>query len=107
MGNKEEMNTRTFDQIIDTLHQGVKARVKVNEELSEEYEIKVGIMYQRYVLPPFLLANVVDVVTELGREDVITELLYADDLLIMNKTTGGHRNKYGKSSREQGFESYP
>ena len=54
-------------------------------DLSEEFEVNVG-MYQGSVLSPFLFAVVVDVVTELAREGALSELLYADDLVLMSET---------------------
>ena len=60
--------------------------VRVDSELSEEYEVKVG-MLQGFVLSPFLFALVVDVVTEFAREAVLCELLYADDIVLMSETT--------------------
>ena len=54
-------------------------------ELSEEFEVNVG-MYQGSVLSPFLFAMVVDVVTEFVREGALSELLYADDLVLMSET---------------------
>ena len=47
----------------------------------------VGV-YQESVLSPFVFAVVVDVVTEFARESVISELLYADDYVLMNETIG-------------------
>ena len=49
-----------------SLHEGAKTRVRVDSELSEESEVKVGI-FQGPVLSPFLLAEVVDVVIEFAR----------------------------------------
>ena len=40
----------------------MKTRVRVDSELSEEFEVIVG-MHQRSVLSPFIFALVVDVVT--------------------------------------------
>ena len=57
----------------------------MDSELSEEYEVKVG-MNQRFVLSPFLFAVVVDVVTELARGGVLSELLCANDLVLMSET---------------------
>ena len=42
-------------------------RVRVDCELSEEFEVNV-VMHQGSVLSPFLFAVVVDVVTEFDRE---------------------------------------
>ena len=46
-----------------SLHEGAKTRVRVDSELSEEFEVKVG-MHQGSVLSHFLLEVVVDVATE-------------------------------------------
>ena len=75
-----------------SLHEEVKTRVIVNSELSEEFEVKVG-MHHGSVLSPFIFAVVVDVVTEFAREGVLGELMYADDLVLMSETIEGHSNK--------------
>ena len=49
-----------------SLHEGAKTRVRVDSELSEEPEGKVG-MHQGSVLSPFFSALVVDVVAEFAR----------------------------------------
>ena len=46
-----------------SLYEGAKTRVRVDSELSEVFEVKVG-MHQGSVLFPFPFAVVVDVVTE-------------------------------------------
>ena len=60
-------------------------------------------MHQGSVLSPFLFALVVDVVTEFAREGVFSELLYADDLVLMSETIEGLRNKFIKW--KEAFES--
>ena len=67
-------------------------RVRVDSEMSEEFEVKVG-MHQGSVLSPFLFALVGDVVTEFAREGELSELLFADDLVLMSETIEGLRNK--------------
>ena len=74
------------------LYEGAKTRVRVDSELSEQFEVKVG-MYQGSVLSPFLFAVVVDVFTEFARVAALCELLYADDFVLMCETMEGHRNK--------------
>ena len=49
-----------------SLYEGAKTRVIVDSELSEEFEVKVG-MQQEPVLSPFLFAVVVDAFTEYTR----------------------------------------
>ena len=46
------------------LFEGAKTSVRVDSELTEEFEVKVG-MHQGSVLSPFIFAVVVDVVIEL------------------------------------------
>ena len=43
-------------------------------------------MQQRSVQSPILFAVVVDVVTELAKRGLLSELLYADDLVLMSGT---------------------
>ena len=81
---------------------GAKTSARVDSELSEEFEAKVR-MHQGSMLPPFLFAVVVDVVTELAREGAQSELQCADDLVLMSVTMEGHRNKFLKW--KEAFES--
>ena len=53
-------------------------------------------MYQGSLLSPFLFAIVVDVVTEFAREGVLSELLYANDLVLMSETIEGLGDKFLK-----------
>ena len=65
----------------------------MHSELSEEFEFNVG-MHQGSVLSPLLLVVVVDVVIEFARGDVLSELLYADDLVLMSETIAVLRNMF-------------
>ena len=62
-------------------------------ELSEEFEVKVG-MHQGSMLSPFLLAVVLDAVTEFTRDGELGEVLYADDLVLISETIEGLRNRF-------------
>ena len=61
-------------------------------ELSGELEVNAE-MYQGSVLSPFF-AMVVDAVTEFVRENALSELLCADDLVLMSETIEGLSNKF-------------
>ena len=61
--------------------------------LSKDFEVNVG-MHQGSVLSTFLLAVVVDVVTEFSRDGALRELLYADGIVLMSQTIEGLRNKF-------------
>ena len=58
--------------------------MRVGSAYSDEFEVQVGVD-QGSVLSPLLFAIVVDVITENARRDVVNELLYADDLVIMSE----------------------
>ena len=53
-------------------------------------------MHQRSVLSTLLFALVVDVITEFAREDALSELLHAVDIVLMSETITGLRNKFLK-----------
>ena len=93
MGNEEERKPEVLVRSVMSLYEGAKTRVRVDSEMSEEIEVKVG-MHQGSVLSPFLFALVVDVVTEFAKEGALSELLYADDLVLMSETIEGHMNKF-------------
>ena len=62
-----------------SLYECAKTRFRVYSELSEEFEVNVGV-HQESVLSPFPFAVVVDVVNEFFREGALSELLCANDL---------------------------
>ena len=66
----------------------------MDSEFSEELEIKVG-MRQGSVLAPFLFAVMVDV-TEFARGVALSELLYAEDLVLISEKIEGFRNNFFK-----------
>ena len=53
-------------------------------------------MHQGPVQSQFLFAIALDVVAELAREDMSSELLYADNLFLMSETIERFRNKQKK-----------
>ena len=67
----------------------------MDSELSDEFEVKVG-MHQGSLLSSFRFAVVVDVVTECTRKGELRELLFADDLVLMSETIEGLGNKFLK-----------
>ena len=58
-----------------SLYEGPKTRVRVGLELSEEFEVKVGV-HQESALSPLLFAIVVDVIPESVRNGFISEMIY-------------------------------
>ena len=59
--------------------------VRTDAGLSESFEVKVG-LHQGSVLSPLFFAAVMDVVYSEARGGLSSELLYADDLVIMAPT---------------------
>ena len=57
--------------------------------------MKVGV-HQGSVLSPLVFAIVVDMVTESVRNGLMSEMLYADDLVLMSETMEGLRQKFWK-----------
>ena len=80
-----------------SLYERAKTRVIVDSELSEEFEVKVG-MHQGSVLSSFLFAVVLDIATELAIEGVSCDLLYADDLFLLIGIIEGLWNKLRENS---------
>ena len=71
-------------------------------ESSEEFLIQVGV-HQGSVLLPLLFAIAVDVILENAREDLMNEILYADDLVLMNESIENLKEKFLKW--KEAFES--
>ena len=78
-----------------SLYEGAVTRVRVDSGFLEEFEVKLGI-YQGSVLSPFFFPVVIDVVSEVARDGALSELLFADDLVLMSQTIEGLENKFLK-----------
>ena len=63
--------------------------------MSIEFEVKLGV-HQGSVSSPLVFAIVVDVVTENVRNGLMSEMLYADNLVLTSETTEGLRGKFWK-----------
>ena len=68
-----------------SLNHGAKTKIPVGSELFKEILIQVGV-HQRFVLSPVLFAITMDVITENAREELMNEILYADDLFVMSES---------------------
>ena len=53
-------------------------------------------MHQVSVLSPYLLTEMVDVVTEFSSEGALSELLHDDDIVLMSQMIKELRNKFLK-----------
>ena len=70
-------------RLVKVLYDGANSRVRVNDCFSERFEVTVGI-HQGSVLRPLLFAIVMEALSRECRIGCPRELLYADDLVIMN-----------------------
>ena len=91
-----------FIRSLMSLYEGANTRVKVDSELSEDFEVEVE-MHQGSVLSCFLFAVVVYVVTEFAKKGALCELLYTDDLVLTSETIKKHRDKFFEW--QEAFES--
>ena len=53
-------------------------------------------MHQDSVLSQLLFTVVVDVVTEMARGSVLSEIFHTDDFVLISETIVGHKNKLKK-----------
>ena len=67
-----------------SMYRGARTRVRFNCELSEEFEVTL-VLHQGSMVSPFHFALLVDVATEFARESALSELLYADSLVLMSE----------------------
>ena len=75
---KKKVIPEVLHRSVMSLYAGAKTRVRVDSDLPEEFEAKVG-MHQGSVPSPFLPALMVNVIIEFTREGVLSELLHADE----------------------------
>ena len=68
-----------------TLYTEACTVVRTDAGLSERFEVKVG-LHQGSILSPLLFAVVMDVISSEARSGLPSELLYADDLVLMAPT---------------------
>ena len=67
-----------------SLYHGEKTKVRVGSELSEDFLEQFG-AHKGSVWLPLLFAIAVDVISENAREELMNEILYAEDLISLEK----------------------
>ena len=76
-----------------SLYEGAEMKVSVGLGLSEEIFVKVGV-HQGSVFSPLSFAMVIDEVTENARKGWMKQILYADDLVLMEETMEELRHNF-------------
>ena len=69
-------------KVIMEMYTNIETSVKVEYTRSESFDVKVGV-HQGSILSPLLFALVMDEVTKDIREEVVQEMLYADDIVLV------------------------
>ena len=72
-------------KIVQSMYTNARSRVRVNDSLSEEFSVKVGV-HQGSVLSPLLFIMVLEALSIEFRTGCPWELLYADDLVLVAET---------------------
>ena len=80
-------------QAVMSLYEGSRTKVRVGSGTSGEFWVRVGV-HQGSVLSLLIFAIVVDVVTELAREGLLNEILYANVLVLMNESLVDLRERF-------------
>ena len=69
-------------RVIQGMYDNARSRVRVKGQLSEDFDVTVGVL-QREVLSPLLFILVLEAVSRGFHTDRPWELLYADDFVII------------------------
>ena len=72
-------------RVIQGMYSNARSRVRVNGQLSDEFKVQVGV-HQGSVLSPLLFILVLEALSREFRTGVPWELLYADDLVIIERS---------------------
>ena len=70
-------------KVIMKMYTTIETSVKVEYTRSELFDVKVRV-HQGSILSPLLFALVMDEVTKNIREEVVKEMLYADDIVLVS-----------------------
>ena len=81
-------------QAVVSLYEGSRTKVRVGLGASEKFWVRVGVHQSRVVLSPLIFAIVVNVVIEHVREGLLSEILFADDLVLMSESLDDLRERF-------------
>ena len=78
---------------VQAMYRGAVSKVRVGNELSEEFSVQVGV-HQGSVLSPLLFIIVLQAITEEFKTGCPWELLYADDLVLISESLEDLEKKF-------------
>ena len=88
-----EMHAETeYTRLVQDMYNGATTRVKSKKGISENFEVGIG-LHQVSALSPFLFIMLVDTISQDVRTELPWELLYADDLAIIDITCADTQNR--------------
>ena len=93
MGTKKENFAKVLVKAVMSLYEGSRTKVRVGSGSSEEFGVRVGV-HQGSVTSPLIFAIVVDAVTEQARKGLLNEILYADNVELMNENLEDLRERF-------------
>ena len=76
-----------------SLYKGSRTKVRVGSGTSEEFGVWVGV-HQGSVLSSLIFAIVANVVTEHAKEELLNEILYKNDLVLMSENLDDLRERF-------------
>src|SRR6476469_9207370 len=89
-------------EVIQAIYNHAKTAVRTQNEIGEEFEVKVGV-HQGSVLSPLLFTIVLEALSKAFRGGLPWEILYADDLVLIAESEEDLIKKIQKW--KNGFES--
>ena len=84
---------------VESMYSGAKSRVRINNQLSDEFGVNVGV-HQGSVLSPLLFILVLEALSRELKTGVPWELLYADDLVLISESLDDCKSKFKKLKLE-------
>ena len=81
-----------YIRLLHDMYQGATTRVKSKRGISEQVEVVIG-FHQGSALSPFLFIMLVDKISQDVRTELPWELLYADDLAIIDISSTDTQNR--------------
>ena len=95
-----------YIRIIKDMYDGVTTTVRSAAGLTEEFKVGVG-LHQGTALSPFLLAIIIDKLTEDIRKDAPWDMLFADDIVLPRQNCRELEDDLEKCTGEKRPESKP
>ena len=81
-------------RLVQDMYRGATTRVKSKRGMSEHFEVGIG-LHQGSALSPFLFIMLIDTISQDVRTELPWELLYADDLAIIDITSTDYPKQTG------------